>query len=160
MFDFDICEYFWSSRFGISIIALNTISFKGESCSYSFINLKISSTNFLSAFPDGSKKDFSSKTLIFRKLKIGVFQNPNHFTFPIYISRIVRLSSIVTEFWLDASTFNTSWAYLEYLRVLFLVWHVLMLTEALICVKTSIKIATYMWIFSCIFRCIRHYLNS
>ena len=57
-FDFDFCESFCSSRFGVTIIALNAISFRGESCRHLFISLETSSINFLPTFPDGSKKRF------------------------------------------------------------------------------------------------------
>ena len=35
----------------------------------------------------------------------------------------------------------------------------LVLTEPLICAKTSVTIVSCIWFFSCICRCIRHYLN-
>ena len=57
-FDFDFCEGFCSSKLGITIIALNTISFSGKSCSHSLINLEISPINFLPAFPDGNRNRF------------------------------------------------------------------------------------------------------
>ena len=57
-FDFDFCESFCSSKHGITIIALNAISFSGESCSRSLINLETSLINFCPAFPDDNRNKF------------------------------------------------------------------------------------------------------
>ena len=96
-FDFDFCEGFCSSKLGITIIALNAISFSGESRSYSLINLETSPITFLSAFPVGNRNGFFSETRQFHKLVISSFETHDLCTFPRCTSRSVL--KVICRYW-------------------------------------------------------------
>ena len=55
-FDFDFREGFFKRRSGITIIALNAISFNGDSRIHSFTSREISSLKLFPACPDGNKR--------------------------------------------------------------------------------------------------------
>ena len=64
-FDFDFREGFCKRRPGITIIALNGISFNGDSRIHSFISRDISSMKLFPASPDGNKNRFFFQYTIF-----------------------------------------------------------------------------------------------
>ena len=118
---------------------------------------------FSSSFSKRHQKEIlSSKTLFFVNgrmfLKMAIFIHSPY----IYRNGIVRLSFLVTEFWLYASMFSTSWASLGSARVFFLVWHVIR------CWSRPQFVGKFwsQWphicelSVSCIFCCIWNYLNS
>ena len=55
---FEFFESFCRRRFGITIMTLNAISFKGDSCNHSFINFVVSSMYCFPPFPDGKRNKF------------------------------------------------------------------------------------------------------
>ena len=64
-FHFDFREGFCKRRPGMTIIALNAISFNGDSCIHSFINRDISSMKLFPSSPDGNKNRFYFQYTIF-----------------------------------------------------------------------------------------------
>ena len=61
----DFREGVCKGRLGITIIALNVISFKENSCIHSIISLETSSMKFFPDSPDGNKKRFFFQYTIF-----------------------------------------------------------------------------------------------
>ena len=88
--DFDFWDGFCSSKLDIIKIALNSMSFKDESCNHSFISLVFSSINYFPARSDGNRNEFFfSNILSFPRLATEFPHVGSCYTFPIYIVLLV-----------------------------------------------------------------------
>ena len=103
--DFDFWDDFCSSKLGIIIIALNAMSFKGESCNHSFISLVGYSINYFLARPDRNKNKLFFQYTIFGRLVTGFPQISNCHILRIYIVPLVFQCS--PEDWLSSRVFSS-----------------------------------------------------
>ena len=67
-FDFKFLPGFWRSKFGMSMIALNATSCKGELCFQEYINLAVSSIYWFQDILYGKQKIFFLQKILYRRL--------------------------------------------------------------------------------------------
>ena len=103
--DFDVWNGFCSSKLGIIIIALNALSFKGESCNHSFISLVVSSINYFLRVRMVKEINSFSSILGFRRLVAGFPQIGNCHIFP-HLHRTSSVSMFPKD-WLSSRVFSS-----------------------------------------------------